>query len=381
MSQEKIKILVTGGAGFIGSAFVKEYADDYSICVVDKLTYAGNIASIKEEIDLGKIRFEKADICDADAMAYILGDFKPHYIINFAAESHVDRSVDNPKPFVDTNIAGTQNLLECARRYAAGSDFKRFVQISTDEVYGDLPIGEERKIAGDFLGRKMPVTLYGPDGFTEETPLHPSSPYSASKASADFMAMAYHRTYGLPVVITRCSNNYGPRQFPEKLIPLMLNNILEGRELPVYGNGSNVRDWIHVSDHCRGIMAAATEGQDGYVYNFGSYNEVPNLGLVKVLIYLTHCIIKDNDKYAELRNLLPSVNNSLIKFVGDRPGHDRRYAIDSSRAMQELGWRPRVPLAQGLRDTIEWYLDNRSWTEEIVNGEYRSYYTKMYSGR
>lgn len=360
----KDKFLVCGGAGFIGVNFVKMLclSEHYDILVLDALTYAGNLASLEEEIADGKIQFVKADIGDEKAVSEIIDTFQPDYIINFAAETHVDRSVDNPRPFVMSNVLGTQNLLECARRKAR--NLKKFVQIGTDEVYGDLEIDYAESVdMGDalatLLGRR--AYAYGRVSFSESSPIKPSSPYSASKASADMMALAYHRTYGLPVVVTRCSNNYGPYQFPEKLIPLMINNIEEGRALPVYGKGLNVRDWIYVDDHCEGVLAAARHGRSGQVYNFGGYCEKTNIEVVRLLI--------------------ETLGKGEIEFVTDRPGHDRRYAIDASKSMAELGWRPRVAFAEGLSRTIKWYLDNRQWVKNIVDGDYRDYYNKMYSNR
>ncbi|MDE6134607.1 MAG: dTDP-glucose 4,6-dehydratase, partial [Muribaculaceae bacterium] len=341
--------------------------------VLDALTYAGNIDSLRPEIESGAVTFVHGDICDSAAVDGLFERYRPDYVVNFAAESHVDRSVDNPRPFVETNVLGAQTMLECARQYLkAGGCLKKFVHVSTDEVYGDLSIdfdvpGEDAALT-EALGR--PVLLYGREVFSENCPLRPSSPYSAAKASADMIALSYHRTFGFPVVITRCSNNYGPYQFPEKLIPLMINNILEGRPLPVYGRGLNVRDWIHVEDHCAGVLAAAVSGRPGEVYNFGGYSERTNIDIVRTLI-------------AEVCRLRPDISpeSCRIEYVGDRPGHDLRYAINAERSMAELGWRPRHDFEQGLRSTVEWYIANRRWVENIVNGEYRLYYDKMYSNR
>lgn len=365
--------LVTGGAGFIGTNFVKMLAADPTVRVVvlDALTYAGNLASLQPELESGVIDFIKGDIGSSETVDEVLATFQPAYIVNFAAESHVDRSVDNPRPFVETNVLGTQTLLECVRRYVQnGGKLIKFVQVSTDEVYGDLEIEYEDAVedvaASALVGRT--VRIFGSEVFTEASAIKPSSPYSASKASADMMALAYRRTFGLPVVVTRCSNNYGPYQFPEKLIPLMINNIVEHRSLPVYGKGANIRDWIYVGDHCRGVMLAAQHGEPGQIYNFGGYSEVRNIDLVHRLV-------------DAVTGNKPGVADELITFVKDRPGHDRRYAINASKAIKELGWKPEVNFDEGLAKTVEWYLANRSWTENIVAGDYRDYYEKMYSNR
>lgn len=367
--------LVTGAAGFIGANFVKLLTaerPDAKIVVLDALTYCGNIKSIAAEIESGAIDFVHGDIADRDLVTALLELHKPQYIINFAAESHVDRSLEDSRPFVRTNVEGTLNLLDCANRQrreqlAAGQEptLLKYVQVSTDEVYGDLDIDAPEGMALDdasalLLGRQ--ATLYGTESFSEATPLHPSSPYSASKASADLLVMAFGHSFGLPVVVTRCSNNYGPYQYPEKLIPLMINNIVSGRPLPVYGQGLNVRDWIYVADHCRGVLAAALKGRPGQVYNFGGYSESRNIDLVQKLI---DTVGKDAE----------------IQYVTDRPGHDRRYAINASKAMTELGWRPTVSLAQGLQMTVDWYLANGAWLADITSGDYSTYYDKMYKNR
>lgn len=367
--------LVTGAAGFIGANFVKQLAaehPEHKIVVLDALTYCGNIKSIAAEIDSGVLDFVHGDIADTDLVTALLELHKPQYIINFAAESHVDRSLEDSRPFVRTNVEGTLNLLDCARRQrqaqlTAGEvpTLLKYVQVSTDEVYGDLDIDATQGIALDdatasLLGRQ--ATLYGTASFSEGSPLRPSSPYSASKASADLMALAYGHSFSLPVVLTRCSNNYGPYQHPEKLIPLMINNILEGKVLPVYGRGLNVRDWIYVADHCRGVLAAALNGRPGQVYNFGGYSEKRNIDIVNTLIDIL-------GKYAE------------IQYVTDRPGHDRRYAIDARKAMTELGWTPRVTFDRGIRLTADWYINNKEWLADITSGAYRSYYDHMYKNR
>jgi dTDP-glucose 4,6-dehydratase len=337
-------IFVSGGAGFIGSNFVHymmENHPDYRIVCIDKLTYAGNLKNLESVLNKANFRFVKGDICDRDLVYKIFEEEKPDVVVNFAAESHVDRSIENPDIFLMTNILGTQVLLDASRKY----NVKRFHQISTDEVCGDLPL--------DRLDLK----------FTENSPLRPSSPYSASKASADLLVLAYHRTYGVPVTISRCSNNYGPYQFPEKLIPLMIINALNDRHLPVYGDGRNVRDWIHVKDHCEAIDIIVHRGKKGEIYNIGGENEIANIEVVKM-------ILKELEK-----------PESLIRFVKDRPGHDRRYALDISKMKKEFGWSPKISFEEGLKNTIEWYLENRSWWEEIINGEYMNYYERMYGER
>ena len=334
-------ILVTGGAGFIGSNFVHlilEKHKDYRIINVDKLTYAGNLENLESVEHDPRYVFIKADICDQLRMEEVLREHKVDAIVNFAAESHVDRSIMGGAEFVRTNVVGTQVLLEIAKVYA----LRKFVQVSTDEVYGSL----------------------GTDGkFTEETPLHPNSPYAASKASADLLALAYQHTFKLPIVITRCSNNYGPYQFPEKLIPLMIANALSDKPLPVYGDGLNVRDWLHVNDHCSAIDVVLHHGRDGEVYNIGGNNEKKNIDVVKLV----------------LKHLKKP--GSLITFVKDRLGHDQRYAIDSTRIQRELGWSPSYTFERGIEETIQWYLDHQDWWKRIISGEYQEYYRKMYEER
>jgi dTDP-glucose 4,6-dehydratase len=335
-----MKILVTGGAGFIGSNFVHYMLDrypDYAIINLDKLTYAGNLENLQGAENKANYHFIKGDILDRDMLAPIFKD-GIDAVINFAAESHVDRSIMEPDLFVRTNVLGTQVLLDLAKTYG----IKKFVQISTDEVYGTL--GMEGK-------------------FTEETPLAPNSPYSASKAGADLLVRAYHETFGLPVNITRCSNNYGPYQFPEKLIPLMIRNALEDLPLPVYGDGSNVRDWLHVEDHCQAIDLVLHQGKNGAVYNIGGNNERTNLEIVRTILeYL-------------------GKPESLIRFVEDRPGHDKRYAIDAAKIRRELGWSPKYTLDIGIKETINWYLEHRDWWQRIISGQYQEYYQKQYAGR
>ncbi len=338
------KILVTGGAGFIGGNFVhymlKKY-DDYKIVCVDKLTYAGNMETLETVMNNSNFKFIKADISDREAIFKIFEEEKPNIVVNFAAESHVDRSIENPGLFLQTNIMGTGVLLDASRKY----EVERYHQVSTDEVYGDLPLDR--------------TDLF----FTEETPLHTSSPYSASKASADLLVQAYHRTFNLPVTISRCSNNYGPYHFPEKLIPLMIANALNDKPLPVYGKGENVRDWLYVEDHCSAIDMIIHDGIVGDVYNIGGHNERTNLEVVKTII---HELGKSED---------------LIKYVTDRPGHDMRYAIDPTKIKEELGWEPTTLFDEGIKKTVKWYLENRPWWENIISGEYQGYYEKMYGGR
>lgn len=337
-----MKIIVTGGAGFIGGNFVhymvKNHPED-KIVVIDKLTYAGNLETIAPVMD--EITFYKTDIADRKAIYEIFEAEKPDVVINFAAESHVDRSIENPEVFLVTNILGTGVLLDASRDFKV----KRYHQVSTDEVYGDLPLDR-------------------PDlFFTESTPIHTSSPYSSSKASADLLVGAYHRTYGLPVTISRCSNNYGPYHFPEKLIPLMIANALADKPLPVYGEGKNVRDWLYVEDHCRAIDLIVRNGRVGEVYNVGGHNEKSNIEIVKL-------ILKHLGK-----------PESLITFVADRKGHDMRYAIDPKKISDELGWEPTTMFDEGIVKTIDWYLNNKPWWEKIISGEYQEYYEKMYKNR
>ena len=339
-----MKLLVTGGAGFIGANFVfhmLEEHPDYEIVCLDALTYAGNMETLEPAVGNPKFTFVKADVADRDAVYEVFANEKPDVVVNFAAESHVDRSIEDPGVFLRTNIIGTQVLMDACNEFGVS----RFHQVGTDEVYGDLPLDR-------------------PDlFFTEETPITASSPYSASKASADLLAMAYHRTYGLPVTISRCSNNYGPYQFPEKLIPLMIANALADKELPVYGTGENVRDWLYVEDHCRAIDMILHDGKVGEVYNIGGHNEKSNIEVVKI-------ILKQLGK-----------PESLIRFVTDRKGHDLRYAIDPAKIHAELGWLPETKFEDGIRKTIDWYLEHKPWWENIISGEYRDYYEKMYSGR
>ena len=336
-----MKLIVTGGAGFIGSNFIfyqrDQHPEDDIICL-DALTYAGNLETLESVMQDPKFRFVKADIADREAVYALFEEEKPDYVVNFAAESHVDRSIDAPQIFLQTNVMGTQVLLDACRKYG----IRRYHQVSTDEVYGDLPLDR-------------------PDlFFTEATPIHASSPYSASKAAADILVLAYHRTYGLPTTISRCSNNYGPYHFPEKLIPLMISRALADESLPVYGTGENVRDWLYVKDHCAAIDLILRHGTDGEIYNIGGHNERSNLEVVRTI----------------LRQLKKP--ESLITFVRDRPGHDMRYAIDPTKIHRELGWLPETNFDDGIHQTVEWYLDNRIWWQHILQGDYQHYYYKIY---
>lgn len=339
-----MNIIVTGGAGFIGANFVKymlKKYPEYKIICLDALTYAGNMETLSDILNNPQFEFVKGNIASQKDVFTLFERIKPDIIVNFAAESHVDRSIDNPRVFLETNIIGTQVLMDACRKYG----IKRFHQVSTDEVYGDLPLDR-------------------PDlFFTEETPLHTSSPYSASKASADLLVLAYYRTFKLPVTISRCSNNYGPYQFPEKLIPLMITRALADQPLPVYGKGENVRDWLYVEDHCSAIDLIIHKGREGEVYNIGGHNEKTNLEVVKTILKVLN------------------KPESLITFVKDRPGHDMRYAIDPAKIHDELGWLPETKFDDGIEQTVEWYLKNKTWWEHIIDGEYRNYYDIMYNNR
>ena len=378
--------LVTGAAGFIGANFIKyllnrKYKDeDIKVIVLDLLTYAGNLGTIKNDIDNERCVFVRGDIRDRELADKLFAEYDIDYVVNFAAESHVDRSIENPQLFLETNILGTQNLLDAARRaWVTGKDEsgypswragKRYHQVSTDEVYGSL----------------------GAEGyFTEKTPLCPHSPYSASKTSADMIVMAYRDTFHMPVSITRCSNNYGPYHFPEKLIPLIINNILEGKQLPVYGKGDNIRDWLYVEDHCKAIDLVVREGREGEVYNVGGHNEMTNINIVKLTIKTIHDMM-EADK--NLRSVLKKqvkdangdidiswINEDLITFVADRLGHDQRYAIDPTKIKEELGWYPETKFADGIVKTIKWNLEHQDWIAEVTSGDYQKYYDQMYGNR
>lgn len=339
-----MNIIVTGGAGFIGSNFVyyelEKHPEDRIICL-DKLTYAGNLATLEEAMKNPNFRFVKGDIADKECVEKLFEEEKPDIVVNFAAESHVDRSIEDPGIFLKTNILGTQVLMDACRKYG----IKRYHQVSTDEVYGDLPLDQ-------------------PDlFFTEETPIHTSSPYSSSKAGADLLVLAYHRTFNLPVSISRCSNNYGPYHFPEKLIPLMISRALADESLPVYGKGENVRDWLYVKDHCIAIDLVMRKGRVGEVYNIGGHNEKSNLEVVKIIL----------EKLGK--------PESLITYVTDRPGHDMRYAIDPTKIHDELGWLPETKFEDGIVQTIEWYLNNKEWWENILSGDYQNYFDEMYKNK
>ena len=373
----KRNILITGGAGFIGShvvrLFVNKYAD-YHIVNLDKLTYAGNLANLKDIEDKPNYTFVKADICDFEKMQGLMRQYCIDGIIHLAAESHVDRSIKDPFTFARTNVMGTLSLLQAAKIYweslSEGYEGKRFYHISTDEVYGSL----------------------GPEGyFTEETPLCPHSPYSASKTSADLIVTAYRDTYKMPVTITRCSNNYGPYHFPEKLIPLIIKNILEGKRLPVYGNGSNVRDWLYVEDHCKAIDLVVRKGRNGEIYNVGGHNEKQNIEIVKLTIETIRRLMTEEPAYRKVLKKkeldangnisIDWINDSLITFVKDRLGHDQRYAIDPTKITNELGWYPETKFEDGIVKTIIWYLNNQEWVNSVTSGDYQNYYENMYKNR
>ena len=375
--------LVTGAAGFIGANYIKYILakhEDIRIVVLDALTYAGNLATIAKDIDDERCFFTKGNICDRNLADQLFSEYKFDCIINFAAESHVDRSIEDPQLFLQTNILGTQNLLDAARRaWVTGKDEQgyptwrrdvRFHQVSTDEVYGSL--GEEGY-------------------FTEETPLCPHSPYSSSKASADFIVLAYRDTYKMPVTITRCSNNYGPYQFPEKLIPLVIKNILEGKRLPVYGKGTNVRDWLYVEEHCKAIDLVVRNGKNGEVYNVGGHNEKQNIEIVRLIIDTIRQIMETEPEYRKMLKKkeldengqirIDWINESLITFVKDRLGHDQRYAIDPSKISRDLGWLPETKFEDGIVKTVRWYLDNQDWVKNVTSGEYQNYYENMYKNK
>ena len=375
--------LVTGAAGFIGANYIKyllKEFEDVRVVILDLLTYAGYFGTIDKDIDNERCFFYKGDIGNRALLDQLFQEYRFDVVVNFAAESHVDRSISNPQLFLQTNILGTQSLLEAARTaWVTGRDEQgyptwrkgvRFHQVSTDEVYGSL----------------------GPEGFfTENTPLSPHSPYSASKASADMVVMAYHDTYKMPTSITRCSNNYGPYQFPEKLIPLVINNILNKKSLPIYGKGDNIRDWLFVEDHCKAIETVIRKGNEGSVYNVGGHNEMKNIDIVKIILQTIHDIMEQEPGYRSLLKVqdkdasgeinISWINESLITYVKDRLGHDQRYGIDPTKIHTDLGWLPETDFATGIKKTIRWYLDNHNWVEAVTNSDYQEYYQKMYGGK
>ncbi|WP_294707051.1 dTDP-glucose 4,6-dehydratase [uncultured Fusobacterium sp.] len=392
--------LVTGAAGFIGANFLKYILNKYRdifVVVLDKLTYAGNLKNIENELKDKRVEFVKGDICNNELVENIFSKYDIDYVVNFAAESHVDRSIENPKLFLETNILGTQTLLDITKKfwtigkdekgYPVYKEGKKYIQVSTDEVYGSLKkdILEGKELTFNdkdldiLLENREEIKTFGTKFFTEETPLSPKSPYSTSKASADMLVMAYMETYHMPINITRCSNNYGAYQFPEKLIPLIINNVLHGKELPVYGDGMNVRDWLYVEDHCKGIDIVLEKGRLGEVYNIGGFNEETNINIVKLIIDIISRIMKDEIEYRKILKVdLENINYNLITYVQDRLGHDARYAIDPSKIVKELGWYPETSFVIGIEKTIRWYLDNQEWLENVTSGDYQKYYEEMY---
>ena len=397
--------LVTGAAGFIGSNYLKYILnnyknDDIRVIVVDVLTYAGNLGTIANEIKDERVKFEKVDIRDQKEIARIFSENEIDFVVNFAAESHVDRSIENPQIFLETNILGTQNLLENAKKawtiakdengYPVYKDGVKYLQVSTDEVYGslskdydtaiDLVIDDEE--VKKVVKNRTNLKTYGKKFFTEKTALDPRSPYSASKASADHIVIAYGETYKMPINITRCSNNYGPYHFPEKLIPLMIKNVLEGKKLPVYGKGDNVRDWLYVEDHCKGIDLVLRNADIYEIYNIGGFNEEQNINIVKLVIDILKEEIENNDEYKKvLKTDLQNINYDLITYVQDRLGHDMRYAIDPSKIARDLGWYPETDFETGIRKTVKWYLEHQDWVNEVVSGDYQKYYEEMYGNK
>ena len=397
--------LVTGAAGFIGSNYLKyilnKYKDDdIRVIVVDALTYAGNLGTIANEIKDERVKFEKVDIRDQREIARIFSENEVDFVVNFAAESHVDRSIENPQIFLETNILGTQNLLENAKKawtiakdengYPIYKDGVKYLQVSTDEVYGslskdydtaiDLVIDDEE--VKKVVKNRTNLKTYGKKFFTEKTALDPRSPYSASKASADHIVIAYGETYKMPINITRCSNNYGPYHFPEKLIPLMIKNVLEGKKLPVYGKGDNVRDWLYVEDHCKGIDLVLRNANIYEIYNIGGFNEEQNINIVKLVIDILKEEIENSDEYKKvLKTDLQNINYDLITYVQDRLGHDMRYAIDPSKIARDLGWYPETDFETGIRKTVKWYLEHQNWVNEVVSGDYQKYYEEMYGNK
>ena len=397
--------LVTGAAGFIGSNYLKYILNKYKneeirVIVADVLTYAGNLGTIAEEIKDERVKFEKVDIRDQKEIARIFSENEIDFVVNFAAESHVDRSIENPQIFLETNILGTQNLLENAKRawtvskdkngYPVYREGVKYLQVSTDEVYGSLSKDYETAIdliiddeeVKKVVKNRTNLKTYGKNFFTEKTSLDPRSPYSASKASADHIVIAYGETYKMPINITRCSNNYGPYHFPEKLIPLMIKNVLEGKKLPVYGKGDNVRDWLYVEDHCKGIDLVLRNANIYEIYNIGGFNEEQNINIVKLVIDILKEEIENNDEYKKvLKTDLQNINYDLITYVQDRLGHDMRYAINPSKIARDLGWYPETDFETGIRKTVKWYLEHQDWVNEVVSGDYQKYYEEMYGNK
>ena len=397
--------LVTGAAGFIGANYLKYILNKYKndeikVIVVDVLTYAGNLGTIAEEIKDERVKFEKVDIRDQKEIARIFSENEIDFVVNFAAESHVDRSIENPQIFLETNILGTQNLLENAKKawtvskdengYPVYREGVKYLQVSTDEVYGslskdydtaiDLVIDDEE--VKKVVKNRTNLKTYGKNFFTEKTSLDPRSPYSASKASADHIVIAYGETDKMPINITRCSKNYGPYHFPEKLIPLMIKNVLEGKKLPVYGKGDNVRDWLYVEDHCKGIDLVLRNANIYEIYNIGGFNEEQNINIVKLVIDILKEEIENNDEYKKvLKTDLQNINYDLITYVQDRLGHDMRYAIDPSKIARDLGWYPETDFETGIRKTVKWYLEHQDWVNEVVSGDYQKYYEEMYGNK
>ena len=397
--------LVTGAAGFIGANYLKYILNKYKkeeikVIIVDVLTYAGNLGTITEEIKDERVTFEKVDIRDQKEIARIFSENEVDFVVNFAAESHVDRSIENPQIFLETNILGTQNLLENAKKawtiakdengYPVYKDGVKYLQVSTDEVYGslskdydtaiDLIIDDEK--VKKVVKNRTNLKTYGKNFFTEKTSLDPRSPYSASKASADHIVIAYGETYKMPINITRCSNNYGPYHFPEKLIPLMIKNVLEGKKLPVYGKGDNVRDWLYVEDHCKGIDLVLRNADIYEIYNIGGFNEEQNINIVKLVIDILKEEIENSDEYKKvLKTDLQNINYDLITYVQDRLGHDMRYAIDPSKIARDLGWYPETDFETGIRKTVKWYLEHQDWVNEVVSGDSQKYYEEMYGNK
>jgi len=396
---------VTGAAGFIGANYLKYILSKYKneeikVIVVDILTYAGNLGTIAEEIKDERVTFEKVNIRDQKEIDRIFSENEVDFVVNFAAESHVDRSIENPQIFLETNILGTQNLLENAKKawtiakdengYPVYKDGVKYLQVSTDEVYGslskdydtaiDLIIDDEK--VKKVVKNRTNLKTYGKNFFTEKTSLDPRSPYSASKASADHIVIAYGETYKMPINITRCSNNYGPYHFPEKLIPLMIKNVLEGKKLPVYGKGDNVRDWLYVEDHCKGIDLVLRNANIYEIYNIGGFNEEQNINIVKLVIDILKEEIENNDEYKKvLKTDLQNINYDLITYVQDRLGHDMRYAIDPSKIARDLGWYPETDFETGIRKTVKWYLEHQDWVNEVVSGDYQKYYEEIYGNK